>query len=108
MLQIVKSPLFKVAHKPKDLECIDAAAILYAGLTAWSGLFWAGQMVGSLGALTSRGGGRGKRVCILGATGGVGSIAVQIVKAECGEIVATCATDATSQIKALGADYVID
>lgn len=36
--------------------------------------------------MSSHGGGRGKRVCILGATGGVGSIAVQIAKAEDAEV----------------------
>lgn len=73
-------------HKPQKLDDTDAAAILYAGLTAWSGLFLSGQLGGITGATTSHGGGRGKRVCILGASGGVGSIAVQIAKAEDAEV----------------------
>lgn len=97
-----------VTHKPQKLDDSDAAAVLYAGLTAWSGLFLSGQLGGLTGAMTSRGGGRGKRVCILGATGGVGSIAVQIAKAEDAEVVATCATDAVSQIEALGITHVVD
>lgn len=67
-----------------------------------------GQLGGLSGAFTSHGGGRGKRVCILGATGGVGSIAVQIAKAEGAEVVATCATDAVPQIQALGVTHVVD
>lgn len=86
----------------------DAAAVLYAGLTAWSGLFLSGQLGGLSGALTSRGGGRGKRVCILGAAGGVGGIAVQIAKSEGAEVVATCANDAVSQMEALGVTHVVD
>lgn len=58
--------------------------------------------------MTSHGGGRGKRVCILGATGGVGHIAVQIAKAEGAEVVATCASDAVPQIEALGVTHVVD
>lgn len=79
---VIKLYCYQVSHKPEKLNDSDAAAVLYAGLTAWSGLFLSGQLGGLAGAMTSQGGGRGKRVCILGATGGVGSIAVQISKAE--------------------------
>lgn len=44
----------------------------------------------------------------LGASGGVGSIATQIAKAENVEVVATCSTDALDVVKSLGADYVVD
>lgn len=57
-----------VSHKPENITDIEAAGILYAGLTAWSGLFITGHMGGVIGALTSSGGGRGKRICILGIT----------------------------------------
>lgn len=65
-------------------------------------------MGGIVGALTSQGGGRGKRVCILGASGGVGSIATQICHAESAETIATCSTDAFPMVKNLGADIVVD
>lgn len=45
---------------------------------------------------------------ISGASGGVGSIALQIAKAEKAEVVATCSTGAVDMVKALGADYVAD
>lgn len=48
------------------------------------------------------------RSLIAGASGGVGSIATQIAKAENVEVVATCSTDAVEMVKTLGADYVID
>lgn len=44
----------------------------------------------------------------MGATGGVGSIATQIGKAEGLEVVASCSTDAVAMVKNLGADHVID
>lgn len=103
--QIIPS---QISHQPEETSSIDAAGILYAGLTAWSSLFVTGQLGGIAGALTSQGGGRGRRVCILGASGGVGSIATQICRAENVETIATCATDAFQLVKNLGADYVID
>lgn len=98
----------QISHKPESIDDLEAAGILYAGLTAWSGLFITGQLGGIAGALTSQGGGRGKRICILGASGGVGSIATQIVKAENLEVIASCSTDAIAMVKNLGADFVID
>lgn len=54
------------------------------------------------------GGGKGKSVCILGASGGVGTIAVQMMKAEKVNITATCSTNAMPLVRRLGADNVID
>lgn len=54
------------------------------------------------------GGGKGTRLCILGASGGVGTLAVQIAKAEEMIITATCSTNSVQMVKDLGADYVID
>lgn len=98
----------QVAPKPKNLSVSEAAAILYAGLTAWSGLFITGQLGGLSGALTSQGGGRGKKICIMGGSGGVGSMALQIAKAENLYIVVSCSPDAFDMVQALGADQVID
>lgn len=54
------------------------------------------------------GGGSGKRVCILGASGGVGSLAVQMAKAENMDVTATCSTSSVQMVKDLGADHIID
>lgn len=48
------------------------------------------------------------KVCVLGAAGGVGTIAVQIAKVEKAHVTATCATDAVELVKSLGVDRVID
>jgi len=58
-------------------------------------------------SLTS-GGGKGKSVCILGASGGVGTLAVQMMKAENINVTATCSTSAIPLVRSLGADKIID
>lgn len=97
-----------VSKKPENLSYIDASAVLYAGLTAWSGLFITGQLGGVLGALCSNGGGKGKKVLVLGAAGGVGNLAIQMLLAEGVEVVATCGTDAVSLVQNLGISKVVD
>ena len=97
-----------LSQKPAAISNIDASAVLYAGLTAWSGLFVSAHMGNVCGALTQSGGGRGKRVLVLGASGGVGSMAIQILLAENCEVYATCSTDAMPLVKNLGIDAVFD
>lgn len=82
--------------------------MLYAGLTAWSGLYLTGQLGNLLGAISPVGGGRGKKVLVLGAAGGVGTLAVQILLAEGVEVYATCSTDAVEMVQNLGVRYVLD
>ena len=60
-----------VALKPSNLSWIQAASLPNAGLAAWTALSNAGTMTSS---------GRGKCVLVIGAAGGVGSIAVQLAK----------------------------
>ena len=97
-----------VSKKPENLSDVDASAVLYAGLTAWSGLFLTGQLGGLLSAFCPEGGGRGKKVLVLGAAGGVGSLAIQMLQAECVDVVATCGPDAIPLIQNLGITKVID
>lgn len=61
-----------------------------------------------MGAISPVGGGRGKKVLVLGATGGVGTLAVQMLVAEGVEVYATCSTDAVEMVQHLGVDYVLD
>lgn len=97
-----------VSKKPANLSDIDASAVLYAGLTAWSGLFITGQLGGIFGALCSNGGGHGKKVLVLGAAGGVGTLAIQMLQAEGVEVVATGSTDAVHLLQSLGINKVVD
>ncbi|ETN62474.1 zinc binding dehydrogenase [Anopheles darlingi] len=102
---VEKYCLFK---KPSNLSKIDASAVLYAGLTAWSGLYLTGHLGDLLGAISPVGGGRGKKVLVLGASGGVGTLAVQMLLAEGVEVFATCSADAMQLVSNLGVHYLLD
>lgn len=82
--------------------------MLYAGLTAWSGLYLTGFLGGPCGAATSTGGGSCKRVLVLGGSGGVGTLAVQILKSQGVQVLATCSENAMEMVRHLGADIVVD
>ncbi|XP_055381929.1 reticulon-4-interacting protein 1 homolog, mitochondrial [Condylostylus longicornis] len=104
-------PDFCLSRKPVNLNHIEAGCLLYAGLTAWSGLFISGQLGGVAGALNcgnTCSQSNTKKVLVLGASGGVGSIAIQILRAENSTVIATCSTDAIPLVKNLGAQHVID
>lgn len=98
----------QLTKKPSEISNLNAGGILYAGLTAWSGIYLSGMLGGICGAFTSSGGGKGKRVLVLGGSGGVGSSAIQILKAENSSVIATCSTDAIELVAGLGADHIID
>jgi NADPH:quinone reductase-like Zn-dependent oxidoreductase len=85
-----------VMRKPAGVSFEEAAAVTLAGRTA-------------LQALRDSGGvQRGQKVLINGASGGVGTFAVQIAKALGAEVTAVCSTGNVEQARALGADHVID
>ncbi|KAM9267592.1 NAD(P)H oxidoreductase RTN4IP1, mitochondrial isoform 4-T6 [Cariama cristata] len=90
----------EVSFKPKCLSHTEAASLPYVGLTAWSAV----NQVGGLNQSNCS----GKRVLILGASGGVGTFAVQLVKAWGAHVTAVCSPDASALMKKLGADDVID
>ena len=92
-----------VGRKPRKLGFAAAAALPLTTLTAWEGLF------DRLG-ISSSGGDSGKTVLLIGAAGGVGSIAIQLAKKLAGlRVVATASRPESSRwVKELGADAVID
>ena len=63
----------KIYHKPKSLSHHQAASLPYAGLTAWSAL----SLTAQLSLSDSQ---KPKNVLVIGASGGVGTIAVQLLK----------------------------
>jgi|ERR1712137_55258 len=97
--QYLVSSCSNIVLKPPHLSMEEATSIPYAGLTAWSALSITAELcVGS----------RGKQVLVLGASGGVGSIAVQLLKSWGSSVVATCSSDAVPLLENLGCDFVID
>ncbi|KAM5256521.1 NAD(P)H oxidoreductase RTN4IP1, mitochondrial [Ctenodactylus gundi] len=90
----------EVSHKPKSLTHTQAASLPYVALTAWSAI----KKVGGLNEKNCA----GKRVLILGASGGVGTFAIQVMKAWGAHVTAVCSHDASDLVRTLGADDVID
>jgi NADPH:quinone reductase-like Zn-dependent oxidoreductase len=86
----------KLARKPANLTFVQAAAVAVSGLTALQGLRDAGRV------------GAGQHVLIVGASGGVGTFAVQIAKAFGAEVTGVCSTKKIDLVRAIGADHVID
>jgi NADPH:quinone reductase-like Zn-dependent oxidoreductase len=86
-----------VARKPANLSFEEAAAVPVAAMTA-------------LQALRDKGGlQKGQRVLVNGASGGVGTFAVQLAKAlGAGHITAVCSTRNVERARSLGADRVVD
>jgi NADPH:quinone reductase-like Zn-dependent oxidoreductase len=86
----------KLAKKPGNLSFEDAAAVPIAASTALQGLRDKGRIQ------------PGHRVLIEGASGGVGTFAVQIAKALGAEVTAVCSTRNVDTARSIGADHVID
>ena len=89
-------PASQLIKKPAGLTFEEAAASVMSGLTAMIAM----RDVGKVGP--------GTRVLINGASGGVGTLAVQIAKALGAEVTGVCSTRNLELVRSLGADHVID
>jgi NADPH:quinone reductase-like Zn-dependent oxidoreductase len=85
-----------IAPKPANITFEQAGGLAIAALTALQGLRDHGKMKA------------GQKVLINGASGGVGTFAVQVAKALGAEVTAVCSTQNVDMIRSLGADHVID
>lgn len=84
------------ALKPESIGFNEAAGVPLAALTAWTGIFEFGKLQ------------PGQRILIQGASGGVGSFAVQFAKAAGAYVIGIASTDSLEHLKQLGADEAID
>ena len=94
--EYVCGPESRLALKPANLSFDKAAAVPMAALTALQGLRDEGQIHA------------GQKVLINGASGGVGTFAVQIAKSFGAEVIAVCSPRNLDQAHSIGADQVID
>ncbi len=94
--EYVSSEADHFAPKPANLSFEQAAAIPNAGVTSLQGVRDVGQVK------------PGQKVLINGASGGVGSFAVQIAKAMGAEVTGVCSTRNVDLVRSLGADHVVD
>ena len=86
----------QLARKPANLSFAQAAVVPVSAATALRALVDVGRVQ------------PGQSVLVLGASGGVGSYAVQLAKAFGAEVTGVCSTAKTDLVTSLGADHVID
>ncbi|MEA2002430.1 MAG: NAD(P)-dependent alcohol dehydrogenase [Actinomycetota bacterium] len=86
----------KLVLKPEELSFEQAAAVPVSGVTALRGIRDAGKVK------------PGQKILINGASGGVGTLAVQIAKSLGAEVTGVCSTGNVEMVRSLGADHVID
>jgi NADPH:quinone reductase-like Zn-dependent oxidoreductase len=94
--EYIALPESYITRKPKNLSITEAASVPLAALTAYQALFDAGRLQ------------KGQSVFILGASGGVGSSAVQLAAQKEARVIALASGRNRDYLTSLGADAVID
>src|SRR6266436_907533 len=94
--EYVCAPEAKLAPKPANLSFEDTAAVPIAAITALQALRDKGKLQ------------PGQKILLDGASGGVGTFAIQIAKSLGAEVTAVCSTRNVDTARSLGADHVLD
>lgn len=94
--EFVAIPEDHLVSKPPGIIHEQAAAVPMAGMVAL-------QALRDIGRVTA-----GQKVLVVGASGGIGTFAVQIAKAMGAEVTGVCSTDNLDLVQSIGADHVID
>jgi NADPH:quinone reductase-like Zn-dependent oxidoreductase len=94
--EIISVSMKEISQKPNNLNFVEAASVGVAGTIAL-------QCLRDHGAIQ-----RGQKVLINGASGGIGTFAVQIAKSHNTEVTGVCSTTNIEMLKSIGADHVID
>ena len=94
--EYTRVPEDKLAPKPSSLTFEEAAVVPISGLTALQAVRDSGRVQ------------PGQKVLIIGASGGVGTFAVQIAKSFGAQVTGVCSTTKVDLVRSLGADHVID
>jgi len=96
LAEYVAAPARNFVRRPADASMVQAAALATSGLTALQACRDAGRIR------------PGQRVLVVGASGGVGHLAVQIAKALGAHVTAVCSAANFDFVRALGADRAVD
>jgi len=94
--EYVAAPASEFVRKPKQIDFDTAASVPVAALTAWQGIFDHGELAS------------GQRILITGASGAVGSMAVQLAKSRGAYVIGTGSGRNEEFVRKLGADEFID
>jgi NADPH:quinone reductase-like Zn-dependent oxidoreductase len=94
--ELAATPQDKLVPKPAGLTFEQAAATPVSGCTAYQAVHDVGKVL------------PGQKVLVIGAAGGVGSLAVQIAKALGADVTGVCSTSKVDLVRSIGADDVID
>jgi NADPH:quinone reductase-like Zn-dependent oxidoreductase len=94
--ELALASIDSIAHKPKTLNYLEAAALPLVGVSAWQALVEHIRLS------------KDKKVLVQGGAGGIGSIAIQLAKHLGAFVATTVSTDDKQFVQELGADQVID
>jgi NADPH:quinone reductase-like Zn-dependent oxidoreductase len=94
--EYVTAPASEFVHKPKQIDFDTAASVPVAALTAWQGIFDHGKLAS------------GQRILITGASGAVGSMALQLAKVKGAHVIGTGSRRNEEFVRKLGTDEFID